>query len=119
MRLWHQNLIPKLSRQHLLAQHRELCALRGKGWQRKHATVDYVFKYSIFRLFSFHVLVMNEMQNRGFKVDENWLNFEYRGKILGIDTNIKQENIEKKLIYEEHDADYLAECLENLRKKGF
>lgn len=42
MRLWHQELISKLPRQQLLGQHRECCALRGKGWQRKHATVNYV-----------------------------------------------------------------------------
>ena len=34
MRLWHQALISKLPRQQLLGQHRECCALRGKGWQR-------------------------------------------------------------------------------------
>lgn len=32
MRLWHEVLIPKLPRQQLLGQHRECCALRGKGW---------------------------------------------------------------------------------------
>ena len=31
MRLWHQALIPYLPRQQLLGQHRECCALRGKG----------------------------------------------------------------------------------------
>ena len=51
MRLWHQVLISKLPRQQLLGQHRECCALRGKGWQRKHATVNYVFDYSPYRLF--------------------------------------------------------------------
>jgi uncharacterized protein (TIGR02328 family) len=31
MRLWHYKLIPYLPRQQLLGQHRECCALRGKG----------------------------------------------------------------------------------------
>ncbi|WP_288618589.1 pyrimidine dimer DNA glycosylase/endonuclease V, partial [uncultured Weissella sp.] len=43
MRLWHESLIPKLPRQQLLGQHRECCALRGGGWGKKHATVNYVF----------------------------------------------------------------------------
>ena len=43
MRLWHEKLISKLPRQQLLGQHRECCALRGNGWGKKHATVDYVF----------------------------------------------------------------------------
>ena len=42
MRLWHEALIPQLPRPQLLGQHRECCALRGNGWGRKHATVDYV-----------------------------------------------------------------------------
>lgn len=43
MRLWHQDLIKHLPRQQLLGQHRECAALRGKGWGKKHDTVDYVF----------------------------------------------------------------------------
>ena len=45
MRLWHEELISKLPRQQLLGQHREYCALRGNGWGKKHATVDYVFEH--------------------------------------------------------------------------
>lgn len=46
MRLWHESLIPYLPRQQLLGQHRECCALRGKGWGKKHKTVNYVFEHS-------------------------------------------------------------------------
>ena len=41
MRLWHQDMINKLPRQQLLGQHRECCALRGNGWGRQHATVNW------------------------------------------------------------------------------
>ncbi len=41
MRLWHEALISQLPRPQLLGQHRECCALRGNGWGKKHATVDY------------------------------------------------------------------------------
>ena len=34
MRLWHEALLPKLPRQQLLGQHREVAALRGAGWER-------------------------------------------------------------------------------------
>ncbi|WP_235838937.1 pyrimidine dimer DNA glycosylase/endonuclease V [Desulfosporosinus metallidurans] len=47
MRLWHQDLLPILPRAQILGQHRECCALRGKGWGRKHSTVDYVFSHSV------------------------------------------------------------------------
>ena len=43
MRLWHEQLIPLLPKNQLLGQHRECCALRGNGWNKKHKTVDYAF----------------------------------------------------------------------------
>lgn len=54
MRLWHYKLIPCLPRQQLLGQHRECCALRGKGWGKPHSTVNYVFKYNIEKLVKYH-----------------------------------------------------------------
>ena len=66
MRLWHVSLIKYLPRQQLLGQHRECCALRGKGWGKPHATVNYVFKYSPSMLYQFHLLVMKEMGQRGY-----------------------------------------------------
>lgn len=68
MRLWHEELISKLPRQQLLGQHREVAALRGNGWGKKHFTVDYVFKYSPYKLYQFHLLVMNEMISRGYRL---------------------------------------------------
>ena len=67
MRLWHEALISQLPRPQLLGQHRECCALRGNGWGRKHATVDYVFTHSPYRLYAYHDLIMEEMVKRGFK----------------------------------------------------
>ena len=73
MRLWHEALISQLPRPQLLGQHRECCALRGNGWGRKHATVDYVFTHSPYRLYAYHCLIMEEMARRGYKVSPEWL----------------------------------------------
>jgi len=67
MRLWHQTLIPLLPRAQLLGQHRECAALRGAGWGRPHATVNYVFTHSPDKLYLYHVLIMEEMEKRGYK----------------------------------------------------
>ncbi|MDD4321912.1 MAG: TIGR02328 family protein, partial [Acidaminococcaceae bacterium] len=80
MRLWHVSLIKYLPRQQLLGQHRECCALRGKGWGKPHATVNYVFQYSPLMLYQFHLLVMQEMEQRGYHADKIWLDSNYRGK---------------------------------------
>ncbi len=45
MRLWAEQLIPNLPQKQLCGQWRECIALLGKGFGRKHKTVDYVFKY--------------------------------------------------------------------------
>ena len=69
MRLWHQTLIPLLPRAQLLGQHRECAALRGAGWGRPHATVNYVFTHSPYKLYLYHALIMDEMEKRGYKPD--------------------------------------------------
>lgn len=125
MRLWHQALISKLPRQQLLGQHRECCALRGKGWGKKHSVVDYVFKYSPEKLVAYHLMVMFEMKKRGYKSDPIWENCNYRGKILGEEDfwcDPASVNVLFKYSYEnlypEHNEAYLKECLDNLAAKG-
>ena len=70
MRLWHEALIPQLPRPQLLGQHRECCALRGNGWGRKHATVDYVFTHSPYRLYAYHRLIMEAVAT--MSVQSGW-----------------------------------------------
>lgn len=127
MRLWYEGLIEKLPRQQLLGQHRECCALRGKGWGRKHSVVNYVFEHEPERLVAYHYLVMNEMKRRGYKPDTTWYEPNYRGKELGVEDGwVNFSLIESLLskskagthIYEEHNAEYYTECVENLRMKG-
>ncbi len=117
MRLWHQDLISVLPRQQLLGQHRECCALRGNGWAKKHATVQYVFDYSPYLLFQYHLLIMNEMKTRGYLPDALWEEAVYRGKICEPYQELKPVRINTP-IYKEHNADYLQECIDNLKEKG-
>lgn len=121
MRLWPLAILDQLPRQQLLGQHRECCALRGKGWGRKHATVDYVFKHPYAWLWCYHLRVMDVMSCRGFRPFPLWWDMRYRGKSIGDD---KSSFTDAYLlddicnIYPEHDAAYLAECIENLARKG-
>ena len=117
MRLWHEKIIQLLPKNQLLGQHRECCAIRGTGWKKKHKTVDYVFSYSPYLLFRYHLLVMEEMEKRGYNVSEEWKDKNYRGKIAEKYMNLEEEVIEDP-IYKEHNNKYLDECIENLRNKG-
>lgn len=119
MRLWHYKLIPHLPRQQLLGQHRECCAMRGKGWGKKHSTVDYVWAYSYQRLFLYHELVMLEMYKREYKVDPLWYNPLYRGKIIGKDiSEFTFVGNFYEMPYPEHNDQYYQECIDNLKAKG-
>lgn len=127
MRLWHQKLIPYLPRQQLLGQHRECCALRGKGWGKKHSVVDYVFTYAPDELVAYHKLVMDEMERRGYHPDRTWNDPCWRGSILGKEEGWSyQQTVDAiynaalggETVYDEHDDTYLAECLENLKGKN-
>ena len=126
MRLWHEALIPYLPRQQLLGQHRECCALRGNGWGKKHATVNYVFEHPYGWLVSYHWKVINEMEKRGYKTNKLWDDCLYRGKkCKPISKKLGWEvfrttcnDIDRKYTYLEHNEAYLKECLENLKQKG-
>lgn len=135
MRLWHEYLIPYLDNKRLLGQHRECCALRGKGWGKKHSVVNYVFEHHVALLIQYHTFVMNECISRGFKIDLKWFDFNYRGKNCLPFTKKEISNIiyfehfkgeleseldyhSTKFIYPEHNPKYLLECLENLKTKN-
>lgn len=125
MRLWHYMLIPYLPHKQLLSQHRECCALRGNGWGRKHEVVNYVFRNPFYRLYVYHLRIINEMINRGFKVDGRWQKMNYRGKVLGF-VNIEEipNTLQFKdmthctnINYPEHNDLYLTQCIANLQNK--
>ena len=127
MRLWHQDLLPLLPAPQILGQHRECCALRGKGWGRPHSTVNYVFTHPRWWLWLYHMQVMYEMLSRGYHPDVCWYTYDYRGKNLprsfellaASEVNAKiQKNRVCGVIYPEHNYQYLTECIDNLKRKG-
>lgn len=117
MRLWHEDLIPKLPRQQLLGQHRECCALRGKGWKKPHKTVNYVFHYPPYKLYQYHIFVMEEMIKRGYQPNKLWFDPHYRGQTCPKYEDVTKVELEKP-IYIEHNSQYFQECLDNLKEKG-
>lgn len=60
---------------------------------------------------------MQEMTERGYRVSSEWLDKEYRGKQMPVYDKLEVENL-PVIIYPEHDAVYLQECLDNLKQKG-
>ena len=123
MRLWHDNLIPYLPRLQLLGQHRECCAMRGKGWGMNHASVRYVWSYPLESLYIYHLKILVEMKARGYFPDPRWLELGYRGKNAPLIpaewliSNTKKAKNRASFQYKEHNQEYLIECIKNLKEK--
>ncbi len=66
---------------------------RGNGWGKKHATVNYVFEYSPYRLYAYHCLIMEEMTARGYKVSPEWRELAYRGKTCPAYSELEEEGL--------------------------
>jgi len=109
MRLWHPLMIPHLPHRQLQSQHCEICGMRGNGWGKPHATVDYVWQYPPGYLYRYHVRVMDELIRRGVNVDLKWYDKRYRGRNCKPWIFTGPEND-----YPEHNTVYLAECILNL-----
>ena len=92
-----------------------------------------MFAHPFSWLFCYHLLVINEIEKRGYKVDPAWKIHTYRGKDLVYSyagTNFVEYDFpyslsrfvvaQKKVspIYPEHTDIYLKECIENLEQKG-
>jgi len=110
MRLWHSQLIPILPRFQLCGLHREVCALRGLAWGRRHSTVNYVFRYPPSFLFTYHMAVVAEMDRRGYRAADAWRHPTYRGK-RAAPYDLQWGIPDGGDHYPEHDNPYLASCI--------
>ena len=111
MRLWHYELIPYLPKSQLwlLAQWRELNSIYKK--QDNHILINYIYNYSKDYLLEYSNLVIDEFENRGYKI-RSLDNYNcYFKELVGetVDMNL--------LIYPEHNDEYLKICYYNLYEK--
>ncbi len=120
MRLWHIDLLPKLPRQQLLGQWREVLALLGNGWNKKHSTVDYVFTYSDRKLMKYADSVFSEMIERGYKPNlSRIIEAIIRRYKCDPDTAMVMFlSSYEETGYLEHNESYLDKCIQNLARKG-
>lgn len=125
MRLWHQNLISQLPSvkdykgcsNQLGGQHTEIRMILGSIREHgkvNHSTVNYVNNYSKDYLYAYGLLVIDEMINRGFNVSQDIVDQYKTTGALRLYNDAKNG----KMIFREHDDNYLNECLENLNRKG-
>jgi uncharacterized protein (TIGR02328 family) len=126
MRLWHQDLIKLLpskkdykgSTNQLGGQHTEIRMILGsikKHGKVNHSTVNYVNKYPLYYLHAYGLLVIDEMLSRGFNVSQDIIKEYQSVEGLALYLYSKHNNIN---IFDEHNDNYLLECINNLHSKG-
>ena len=126
MRLWHYILIPVLPRQQLLGQWRECCLIakniREKGTPN-HILVNPIMDYPINEFLAYWLMVGNEIEKRGYRIDEKKL-VQYRVDGMSIaeaySYYISEDNLVQSrfpLFPRWHTEKYLTQCLANLEEK--
>lgn len=82
MRLWHSKLIPLLDNPRLSDLHMSCCNLRGLGWGKRNKNIDYIYDDPLGEeaLAVYHMLVLKEMERRGYNFERRWIEANYCGK---------------------------------------
>lgn len=111
MRLWHKDLIDVLPRQQLLAQWRELCSIYAK--EDRHLLINFVYDYAPSHFYTYSLLVIDEMQNRGYKISSSAYNkFEYYFKDKKVRRLKTSQCFKQKM-----NQKYFLQCYYNLEEK--
>ena len=113
MRIWHFALLPYLPRQQLLAQWRELNAIYAN--QPSHILINYVYDYPKSCLFYYSMLVIEEMNKRGYTPELN----------EGFNKYFTRDDSKSAMLFQrdanpfpDHHTDrYLKQCFYNLQEK--
>lgn len=109
MRLWHYKLIPVLPKQQLLGQWRELNSIFKN--QNRHILINFVYEHEKGELFTYSMLVIEEMNKRKYKVDlTNFDNYFFDEQV--------DYGIPKEYVFEDKmNKEYLKICYYNLLEK--
>ena len=123
MRLWHKDLIPYLPKKQLIAQWRECCAiasnLANKGTSN-HLLVNKILNYTKNHFWNYHLLIIKEMRNRGYRTTSNSINMftiNYRNWIEDNEPLVFSMICFNDLFKDWHNERYLKQCLYNLQEK--
>lgn len=127
MRLWHTDLIPYLPSvkdykgcsNQLGGQHTEIRMILGsitKHGRVNHSTVNYVNQYPISHIYAYGLIVIDEMKRRGFRTSTD-IEQQYREDVQAVRLYEGYKH-NRQPIYNEHNSEYMCECLDNLRVKG-
>lgn len=115
MRLWHYKLLPCLDDFHIVAQWRELLAIKGaidKNGTPNHRLVNKVLDFSILEFKQYTFKVAEEMQRRNIRFMASRL-----GEVMVWECDHFAKRNTKTLYEGWHNHRYLTQCYYNLEEK--
>lgn len=109
LRIWHYKLIPVLPKQQLLGQWRELNSIFKN--QNRHILINFIYEHEKGELFTYSMLVIEEMNKRKYKVDlTNFDNYFFDEQV--------DYGIPKEYVFEDKmNKEYFTICYYNLLEK--
>ena len=124
IRLWHYELIPYLPQKQLIAQWRECCCIAKNiaiNGTPNHLLVNKVLNYPSIHFIYYTNLILEEMKNRGYKINEksyiSFCNNMTIGQCWFKHTNDIIKN-KDDLFPHWHTTRYLKQCIYNLQEKA-
>ncbi len=123
MRLWHSKLIPLLDNPRLSDLHMSCCNLRGLGWGKRNKNINYIYEDPLGEdaLAVYHMLVLKEMDLRGYNFERKWLEYEYCGKrrqARRADYDKTKEALWRNVPLKGHTPAFYKQDVEALRERG-
>lgn len=118
MRLWHKDLLPYLDDFHIVAQYRELLAIKraiDKNGTPNHRLVNKVLDYSLLEFKLYTIKVKEEMVKRNIKYIKSKFEEVMSWECDKFKPFKKGEN--KPLYFNWHNLRYLIQCFYNLEEK--
>lgn len=116
--LVHPELLPYLPAQLLRSTHLVLCSLRGRCWGSQAHKLRFVSMHSWTKLHAYHIHVLQEMRNRGYKTAPRWQFPGYRGRKLSPWPPEPREAVQLPQDYPEHTSDAYTASLVLLKRKA-
>jgi uncharacterized protein (TIGR02328 family) len=120
MRIWHKELIEVLPKQQLVAQWREILAIKGaieKKGTPNHVLVNKVMDYDFSEFYLFAIELLDEFERRNYKYSISKLDELYFFCDVMSDKPFEEWNCNKNIFEAWHNDIYLRQCLYNLEEK--
>lgn len=96
MILWFPNMLPELPGRLLTALHRDICRVRSSEWRSPKGSKSWFYSLPWGALTWYHIVVLREMQRRGWSPSAEWFDPRYRGSNMPLAPALTDVDLSRK-----------------------